>query len=113
MTEHPVMWLLAAGGGALVAVLYLASLRWTVRRIPHARHPALLVIASYLIRAPLAALALVGVASGGDAAAFGGVEGGARLVATLAGFLIVRAVVLRSERAAVLRTHDTPARSAE
>ncbi|MCC6164031.1 MAG: ATP synthase subunit I [Acidobacteria bacterium] len=88
MTEELGPWSLAIGGGAAVAVLYLTSLWWTVARVARTRHPARLVAVSYLLRAPIAALALFAVAAG-DAP---------RLLAALASFLAVRTVVVRSVR---------------
>jgi len=64
MTEELGPWSLAIGGGAAVAVLYLTSLWWTVARVARTRHPARLVAVSYLLRAPIAALALFAVAAG-------------------------------------------------
>lgn len=83
MTEHPAAWLLAIGGGGLVAVAYFASLWWTLQGLQRARRPALLVAGSYLLRAPLAALALWGAATG-DAL---------RLGASALAFLLVRVVL--------------------
>jgi F1F0 ATPase subunit 2 len=88
MIEHPMAWLLAIGGGGLVAVVYFASLWWTVQRLTRARHPGLLVAGSYLLRAPLAALALFGVASG-DAL---------RMCAAAVAFLVVRLLLTRALR---------------
>jgi F1F0 ATPase subunit 2 len=88
MSEHPMAWLLAIGGGGLVAVVYFASLWWTVRRLPRSWYPGLLVAGSYLLRAPLAALALFGVAAG-DAL---------RMCAAAVAFLVVRVLLTRALR---------------
>jgi F1F0 ATPase subunit 2 len=88
MTDHPVAWLLAVAGGGLVGVVYFASLWWTVRRLAYTTRPGLLVAGSYLLRAPLAALALFGVA-GGDAI---------RTCAAAVAFLMVRIVLTRAVR---------------
>ena len=85
MTEHPAAWLLAIVGGGLVALVYFASLWWTVQRLARARRPGWLIAGSYLLRAPLAALALFGVATG-DAV---------RLCAAAVAFLLVRIVLTR------------------
>ena len=88
MTEVLGVWLLAIAGGAAVAATYLASLWWTVQRVARARHPGRLLVLSYLLRAPIASLALLAVATGD----------GLRLLAAVASFLCVRVMVVRSVR---------------
>lgn len=88
MTDGPGAWLLAVIGGGAIGALYFGGLWWTVQRVARARHPGLLVAASYLMRTTIAAAALLAVASG---------EAG-RVLAALAGFLLVRAVLVRSVR---------------
>ena len=77
--------LLAFAAGGAVAALYFASLWWTVRRVARARRPLALVAGSFLVRAALAALAIVAVGSG-DAL---------RLMAAMAGFLAVRLALVK------------------
>jgi F1F0 ATPase subunit 2 len=89
MTGAAAPWLLAAAGGALVGALYFAGLWWTVRRAPRTRRPLVLIAASFVLRGALAGLALVGLA-GGDVA---------RLLAAVAGFLVVRTVLVWRLRA--------------
>lgn len=77
-------WIGAAMGGALLALLYFAGLWWTVQRARRARHPGVLVAASFVLRAALAATVLIALA-GGDVM---------RLLVALGGFLMVRTLVL-------------------
>lgn len=77
-------WLGAALGGALLALVHLAGLWWTVQRATRDRHPVMLVAASFVLRAALAVTALL-LMMGGDVV---------RLLLALGGFLTARAVVL-------------------
>lgn len=77
---------LAAAGGSLIGLLYFGTLWWTVRRLPSARHPAMLVAGSFLIRGAAAAGGLVFV-SGGQLLP---------LVAAVAGFLAGRTILIRA-----------------
>ena len=88
MTDGLGAWLLAVFGGGAVGALYFGGLWWTVRRIARTRHPGLLMAASYLVRTTIAAVALLAVASG---------EAG-KVLAALAGFLVVRVALVRSVR---------------
>ena len=77
--------LLSAAGGLLLGLLYFAALWWTVRGIPTARRPALLVGGSFLIRA-LAASAGIVLLSGGQPLP---------LAVAVAGFLVGRTILIR------------------
>ena len=79
---------LSTAGGVVIGLLYFGTLWWTVRRIRPAQHSAALVAASFLIRAALAAGALV-LVSGGDPLP---------LLAAVAGFLIARTILIRTVR---------------
>jgi F1F0 ATPase subunit 2 len=87
--------LAGAAIGAVAALLHLAGLRWTVRRLDRARRPGLFLAASSLVRVLLVAGLLV-VATGGRPAA---------LVGALVALLITRRLVVR-------RTLATPDGSA-
>jgi F1F0 ATPase subunit 2 len=100
VTSAAAGWALAAGGGALVALLYLAGLWWTVQRVPRTRHPVALVAGSYVLRAMMVVGALVLIMNGDVV----------RLLAALGGFLLVRALVLRKVRAGVHRPHAVASR---
>lgn len=76
---------LAAAAGLLIGLLYFGVLWWTVRRMLTARYPAVLVAGSFLVRAALAAAAIVFVAGGRLLP----------LLATIAGFLAGRTVLIR------------------
>lgn len=95
MTESQVAWLLAIAGGAVIAIVYFASLWWTVTRVARASHPVWLVAVSFLLRGLLAAALLVGVA-GGDPW---------RLLAAIGTFLLVRTLVVRMARTAGPSSH--------
>lgn len=77
--------LLAAAGGVLIGLLYFGLLWWTVRRMPSARYAAVLVAGSFLVRAAGAAAGIVFVSRGEPIA----------LVATVAGFLAGRTILIR------------------
>ncbi len=70
---------LAFGGGLGLGYLYFAGLWLTVRRLPGARRPHLLALASFLLR--------LGLAFGGFFVIGGGWT---RLVAGLLGFVLMR-----------------------
>lgn len=77
-------WLGAALGGALLALVYVAGLWWTVQRVTRTRHPLALVAASFALRAALVVAVLL-LIMGGDVV---------RLLVALGGFLMARAMVL-------------------
>jgi F1F0 ATPase subunit 2 len=85
------VWLGAALAGALLGLMYFAGLWWTVQRVRRARHPVLLVAASFGLRAALAVAVLFLIMSGEVM----------RLLVALGGFLLVRTVVLRRVRQGV------------
>jgi F1F0 ATPase subunit 2 len=82
------VWLGAALAGALLGLTYFAGLWWTVQRVRRARHPVLLVAASFGLRAALAVAVLFLIMSGEVM----------RLLVALGGFFLVRTVVLRRVR---------------
>jgi F1F0 ATPase subunit 2 len=84
-------WLVAAAGGALIAALYFAGLWYTVQRVPHARYPFAVLVASFVLRAGLAAGALWVVVQGDVL----------RLLVALGAFLVVRAAVVWRVRPAL------------
>lgn len=77
--------IVALAGGMLLAAIYLAVLWLTVRRLAHVRRPGLLMVASYMLRMLLliAGLYLLGDSQWQS------------FVAALAGFILVRTLVLR------------------
>ena len=79
-------WLvLAAVAGLGLGVFYFGGLWLTLSRLPRSRHPALLAMGSFLLR------------TAGTLVAFYFVMGGRweRLVACLAGMIVVRTVLVR------------------
>ncbi len=85
MNHDPVILILAGLAGAGLGIIFFGGLWWTVRRILAARNPALWVLGSALLR------------TGTVVAGFYAVAGAdwARLLAALAGFLVMRQIVLR------------------
>jgi len=94
---------LAAAGGGLIGLLYFGTLWWTVRRLPSARHPAMLVAGSFVIRGAAAAGGIV-VVSGGQLLA---------LVAAVAGFLAGRTILIRAVGKPLRREDAAAERSAD
>ncbi|MGM0517243.1 MAG: ATP synthase subunit I [Pseudomonadota bacterium] len=88
MSSDPVTLLLAALAGVMLGLVFFVGLWWTVQRGLSTRHPALLFLASLVLR--------MTVAIGG----FWWVAGGQwdRLLACLVGFLLVRLVMTRWSR---------------
>ncbi len=76
---------LASAGGMLIGLCYFGALWWTVRRIPSARHPALLVAGTFVLRAGGAAAGIVLVSRGEMVG----------LLAAVAGFLVARTILIR------------------
>jgi F1F0 ATPase subunit 2 len=74
---------LVAGG--LISLFYFGGLWWTVRQVPHVKNGGMLLLASFIGRA---AITLAGFYLAAD----GRWE---RLLACLAGFILVRAVMVR------------------
>lgn len=81
---------LSALAGAALGLLFFAALRATVDRLPETAHPGALLLTSVLVRIALALAAFYAIARLGDWPG---------LVASLAGFVAVRTVLLRSVRA--------------
>lgn len=103
---EPIQLLILAGSlaaGLALGAFYFGLLWLTVQRVPHSRHPALLVQFSLLGRMLVAVAAFLLVMQGQWE----------RLVACLCGFLIARQVVIAfvrpSEIAALDRTEDRSA----
>jgi F1F0 ATPase subunit 2 len=87
--KHDVVLLpIAFLAGTAIGLYYFGLLWWTIRRIPRARHPAALVTGSFVVR--------IGVAL----AAFAFVMNGRweRMAACLAGFLLVRQLMIARVR---------------
>ncbi len=80
--------------GVLLGGIYFGGLALTVRVLPRSSQPALLMLASYILRV---AILLVG---------FYFVMGGSweRLVACLVGFIIARMILIRAVKPAVFDT---------
>ena len=70
----------AAAAGLALGAFYFGGLWWTVRRLPGARHPAVLLLASFLLRGTVLVAGVL-AASGGR---------WRRVAACLAGLLLVR-----------------------
>lgn len=75
--------------GALIAALYLSSLWLTVRRIHRGRHPALWLLSSLVVRMGLLLIAFYFIVGDGH---------WERLLAALAGFVILRTIAIRRVR---------------
>lgn len=76
---------LASAGGMLIGFGYFGVLWWAVRRVPTARHPALLIGGTFLLRTAGAAAGIVLVSQGEIVGLLGAV----------AGFLVARTIVIR------------------
>ena len=74
--------------GMGAGLFYFGGLWWTVRRLPSARQPALLTFGSFLVRTGLSLVAFY-FTSGGH---------WQRILASLLGFIIVRAFLVRRIR---------------
>lgn len=79
-----VLLLLSLIAGVGLGLLYFGGLWWTVRKLPTASSPALLILASLAIRTGLAILGFYLVMAGRWE----------RLLACLAGFLLVRTLLV-------------------
>lgn len=101
----PVVWLAAALAGGGLAALHLGGLWATVRRLPTSRHRVLLTVGSFLARVTLVATGFVLV--------LGGDRDPLRLLAALAGFVVVRTVLVWRVRRGALPPSEvvTPAGS--
>lgn len=85
MTPTLVQGLAGLGAGALLGSVYLGALWWTVRRLPAARRPGLLLVASLAVRLTLLLGGLGWVADGRWPV----------LAAGVVGFVLVRTVLVR------------------
>jgi len=76
----------AVCAGLLLGGLYFGGLWWTVRRMPHVRHPLNLYFGSLIVRVAIVVAAFHGVL---------GYFGWPRLVASLVGFVAARLLLIR------------------
>ena len=83
--NEPMLLAFAAVGGFALGAFFFGTLWWTVQRLPDARWPGLLVLASFIGRMAVVLVGFVLVAGGQ----------GERFFASLAGFLIARLVLVR------------------
>lgn len=82
------LYLLIMLSGALLGGVFFGGLWWTVRRLPQAKHPALLTLASLSLRIALVVFGLYGLMAGEIP----------RLVAALLGFWLIRLWFMRRMR---------------
>jgi len=75
--------------GSFIAALYLSSLWLTVWRIHRGRHPALWLISSLIVRMGLLLIAFYFIVGDGH---------WERLLAALAGFVVLRTIAIRRVR---------------
>jgi F1F0 ATPase subunit 2 len=80
--------LVPTAGGAVLGLLYFGGLWVTVRRLPAARHPGLLMLASFLVRTALVGAGFVALLAGEPL----------RLAVALVAFLAVRILLVRRVR---------------
>ena len=86
--------LMAFFAGLGAGLFYFGGLWWTVRRLPSIRQPALLMLGSFFVRTGLS-LAAFYFASGGH---------WERILASLLGFMLVRAFLVRRMRSSPVKT---------
>jgi F1F0 ATPase subunit 2 len=79
--------------GMGTGIVYFGGLWWTVRHLPFARQPALLMLGSFLVRTGIGLTAFY-LASGGR---------WERILISLLGFIIMRGLLLRRVRSAPTR----------
>lgn len=77
--------LFAAAAGAFLGLFFFGGLWWTLKRLPDSRKPQLVMAVSFLVRSALAVAGFWVVTDGRWE----------RLVAALAGFLVMRMVLMR------------------
>ena len=83
------LWLTGAfAGGFILGLLYFLGLWVTVRRLPHAAHPALLMFASLIGRMAVVLAGFYAISAGGWPA----------LTVAVAGFIAGRVVVVHSKQ---------------
>jgi F1F0 ATPase subunit 2 len=85
MLEHLTLMAASLTAGLVLGAFYFGGLWWTMRALPRAGHPALLVVFSYFGRMAVAMAALLLLALGGN---------WERLMACLAGFLLVKLAMI-------------------
>ncbi|WP_031434489.1 ATP synthase subunit I [Methylomarinum vadi] len=85
MTENLMLYGVALMWGLLLGGFYFGGLWLTVRRLPTVKHQALLMIASFLLRNVLVAIALYPIV----------LQGWQPTLICLAGFIIVRVLLSR------------------
>jgi F1F0 ATPase subunit 2 len=86
MTTDQILFMLGAFVlGGILGVFYFGALWFTVRRIPHARHPGLLTLGSFLIRLAVTLAGFYLVVWGGH---------WERLLSCLLGFVLARVVLV-------------------
>ena len=90
MTEV-LRWMLPLAGGMTIGLVYFGGLWATVRRLPTSRRPALLTLASFVVRLGLAAAGFALLQNGDPR----------RLAVALVGLLVVRAIAVRRTRTAL------------
>lgn len=87
--------LVGIAAGLVIGIVFFGGLRLTLERLAGARRPAVLILASFVVRIGLAVAVLVALARW---------TGWAGLVAGAAGMLAVRSLLVRHARSAI----DTP-----
>lgn len=85
----PALVVIGFGGGAALALVYLASLRWSVARLMHSRGTALPMLLGLMLRSLLAGVTFLLLVRH---------TGAAGVVAALAAFLLVRTAILSRAR---------------
>jgi F1F0 ATPase subunit 2 len=85
MTGHVVRFGLAFALGVGLGLGYFGGLWWTVRQLATARHPALWLTGSFVLRASVSLVGFYLVLGGGAA----------RLMVCLVGFLVARTALVR------------------
>jgi F1F0 ATPase subunit 2 len=83
---------LAMIGGAALGVFFFGGLWWTIKQLPHARQPALLIMGSFLVRIGVLIGGLYVLAAGQLLA----------LAAALVGVLLARSLIVRRQTRAPL-----------
>jgi len=83
MREEHVLWMLVFAAGTVTGLFYFGGLWATVRLLPAARRPTLLLLTSFAVRTTLAA-AILCLAAG---------RHWERLALALAGFVLARAIL--------------------
>lgn len=98
MMSDLVSLIVALIGGMALGAIAFGGLWWTVRRLPTAKSPALLTVSSLIARLGISVLGFYLIGAGSWE----------RLLACLAGYLVVRQILIR--RAQVSIDQTLPAR---